>query len=108
MKILLVHNSYRSTAPSGENRVVDQESEALAALGHDVGSSNGTVTRSRTGRRWQKATLPARVVWNPASKRDLGAVLRRVPAGRRPRPQHVPAAESRPCCTRAGTPAYRS
>ena len=36
MKILLVHNTYRSTAPSGENRVVEQEGAALAALGHEV------------------------------------------------------------------------
>ena len=36
MRILLVHNRYRSGAPSGENRVVDQEGEALAALGHEV------------------------------------------------------------------------
>ena len=36
MKILLAHNRYRSGAPSGENRVVEQESAALAALGHEV------------------------------------------------------------------------
>ena len=36
MRILLVHNRYRSGAPSGENRVVDQEGEALAAIGHEV------------------------------------------------------------------------
>lgn len=36
MKILLIHNRYRSAAPSGENRVVDQEGEALAAQGHEV------------------------------------------------------------------------
>ena len=36
VKILQVHNRYRSAAPSGENRVVDQEREALAALGHEV------------------------------------------------------------------------
>ena len=36
MRILLVHNRYRSGAPSGENRVVDQEGEALEALGHEV------------------------------------------------------------------------
>ena len=33
MKIMLVHNRYRSNGPSGENRVVDQEGEALAAAG---------------------------------------------------------------------------
>ena len=36
MRILLVHSRYRSGAPSGENRVVDQEGEALEALGHEV------------------------------------------------------------------------
>ena len=36
MRILQIHNRYRSAAPSGENRVVDQEHEALAALGHEV------------------------------------------------------------------------
>ena len=33
MKILIVHNRYRPTAPSGENVVVDQESAALTASG---------------------------------------------------------------------------
>jgi hypothetical protein len=36
VKVLQVHNRYRSAAPSGENRVVDREGEALAALGHEV------------------------------------------------------------------------
>ena len=36
MKILIVHNRYRATAPSGENAVVDQESSALSTRGHDV------------------------------------------------------------------------
>ena len=36
MKILIVHNRYRPTAPSGENVVVDQESAALTSNGHDV------------------------------------------------------------------------
>ena len=34
MKIVLVHNRYRSAAPSGENRVVDQEGQALRDRGH--------------------------------------------------------------------------
>ena len=36
MKIVLVHNRYRSAAPSGENRVVDQEGQALRDRGHEV------------------------------------------------------------------------
>ena len=36
MKIMQVHNRYRSNMPSGENKVVDREAEALAAAGHQV------------------------------------------------------------------------
>ena len=36
MKILIVHNRYRPTAPSGEDVVVDQESSALLERGHEV------------------------------------------------------------------------
>jgi glycosyltransferase involved in cell wall biosynthesis len=36
MRILVVHSRYRSAAPSGENQVVDQETEALRRAGHDV------------------------------------------------------------------------
>ena len=36
MKIVVAHSRYRSAAPSGENRVVDQEIAALSALGHEV------------------------------------------------------------------------
>ncbi|WP_406057043.1 glycosyltransferase [Kribbella sp. NBC_00889] len=75
MKILLVHNRYRSTAPSGENRVVDQESEALTALGHEVRHFERHSDAIEDWPAWQKATLPARVVWNPASRRDLAAAL---------------------------------
>jgi glycosyltransferase involved in cell wall biosynthesis len=75
MKILLVHNRYRSTAPSGENRVVDQESAALTALGHDVRHFERHSDDIENWPAWQKATLPGRVVWNPASRRDLAAAL---------------------------------
>lgn len=85
MRILLVHNRYRSGTPSGENRVVDQEGEALTALGHEV---------MRFGRcsdeieQWsvpKKASLPARVVWSRETYRDLTAVLRE----QRPEVVHV-------------------
>jgi glycosyltransferase involved in cell wall biosynthesis len=78
MKILLVHNTYRSTAPSGENRVVEQEGEALAALGHQVETFGRLSDEIEDWPAWQKATLPARVIWNPTSKRDLAATLARV------------------------------
>lgn len=36
MRVLVVHNRYRSGIPSGENRVVDLEVEALRTAGHEV------------------------------------------------------------------------
>ena len=85
MRILLVHNRYRSGTPSGENRVVDQEGEALAALGHEVmrfERSNDKIGQWSVAK---KATLPARVIWSRETYRDLKAVLRE----RRPDVVHV-------------------
>jgi glycosyltransferase involved in cell wall biosynthesis len=76
MRILVAHSRYRSAAPSGENRVVDQETAALAALGHEVELFE---RRSDDIEGWptiRKAALPAAVVWNGAARRDLRAVLR--------------------------------
>ena len=76
MRILLVHNRYRSDSPSGENRVVDQEGEALAALGHEVmrfGRNSDEIAQWSLAK---KASLPARAVWSRETHRDLKAVLR--------------------------------
>jgi glycosyltransferase involved in cell wall biosynthesis len=76
MRILLVHNRYRSAAPSGENRVVDQEGEALEALGHQVmrfGRSSDEIDRWSVAK---KASLPVRTIWSRETGRDLKAVLR--------------------------------
>jgi glycosyltransferase involved in cell wall biosynthesis len=75
MRILLVHNRYRSGAPSGENRVVDQEGAALAALGHEVmpfGRSSDEIQQWSLAK---KASLPARSIWSRETYRDLKAVL---------------------------------
>jgi glycosyltransferase involved in cell wall biosynthesis len=76
MKILLVHNRYRSAAPSGENRVVDQEGEALAAQGHEVlrfGRNSDEIEQWSAAK---KASLPARAIWSRETYHDLRAVLR--------------------------------
>ena len=76
MRILLVHNRYRSAAPSGENRVVDQEGEALEALGHEVmrfGRSSDEIDQWSVAK---KASLPVRTIWSRETGRDLKAVLR--------------------------------
>jgi glycosyltransferase involved in cell wall biosynthesis len=77
MRILIVHNWYRSESPSGENRVVEEESRLLRAGGHEVHvhgpSSDDIATLDRTAR----ATLPLRVVWSSASKRELTRAIER-------------------------------
>jgi glycosyltransferase involved in cell wall biosynthesis len=78
MKIVVAHSRYRSVAPSGENRVVDQETAALAALGHQVELFE---RRSDDIEDWpaaRKAALPATVLWSGAARRDLREVLRSV------------------------------
>ena len=93
MRILLVHNRYRSAAPSGENRVVDQEGEALAALGHEVvrfGRSSDEIEQWSVAK---KASLPVRTIWSRETRHDLEAVLREHRPERRPRPQHVSSAQ---------------
>jgi glycosyltransferase involved in cell wall biosynthesis len=76
MRILLVHNRYRSAAPSGENRVVDQEAEALAALGHEVMRFGGSSDEIAQWPVAKKASLPVRTIWSHESHRDLKALLR--------------------------------
>jgi glycosyltransferase involved in cell wall biosynthesis len=76
MKVLVAHNRYRSGTPSGENRVVDTESDALTAAGHDVVRFE---MRSDDISGWplpRRATLAARVVWNQAAYRGLADTLR--------------------------------
>ncbi len=73
---MLVHNRYRSAAPSGENRVVDQESAALAALGHEVtrfGRSSDEIEHWPIAK---KALLPARSIWSTETSRAMKAALR--------------------------------
>ena len=76
MRVVLVHNRYRSAAPSGENRVVDQEAVALANLGHQVTRFERCSDEIERWPRAKQASLPARVVWSRDAHRGLGAVLR--------------------------------
>lgn len=76
MKVMLVHNRPRSGGPSGENRVADQESEALAEAGHQVirfGRDSDEIASWSLAR---KALLPVYLVWNSGTRKDLAAALR--------------------------------
>ena len=95
MKIMLVHNRCRSNGPSGENRVVDQEGEALAAAGNQVirfGRSSDEIEHWPVAK---KALLPARVVWSAETRRDLATALQIAQARRRPCAQHLSPAQRR-------------
>lgn len=76
LRVLVVHNRYRSEQPSGENNVVDQEVALLAGAGHDVGvferRSDEIASMSPLGR----AAVPLLVPWNPAVRAELAARLK--------------------------------
>lgn len=77
MKIMQVHNRYRSTAPSGENRVVDTEAAALAGIGHEVIRFERHSDDIEGWSRARKAALPGRVVWSAEAHHALAGELRR-------------------------------
>ncbi len=85
MRVLQVHNQYRSGTPSGENRVVDQEGQALAEAGNEVMRFGRNSDEIEHWSRTKRASLPARVVWSRETRRDLSAALRE----RRPDVVHV-------------------
>src|SRR5690625_2916219 len=76
MKILIVHGRYRSAAPSGENRVVDQEAKALSDAGHQVDRFERSSDDIAHWSAYEKAALPLRSVWNGPVRRDLAHELR--------------------------------
>jgi glycosyltransferase involved in cell wall biosynthesis len=75
MKVLVVHNRYRSGEPSGEDRVVDQENLALVEAGHDVIQFERYSDEIKQFSLLRKALIPAGVVWNPAAGHELGQTL---------------------------------
>lgn len=75
MKILIVHNRYRPAAPSGENAVVDQESAALRAAGHEVELLQRHSEEIASWSMLRRATLPARVLWSEESRRAVSRAL---------------------------------
>jgi len=75
MKILIVHNRYRPTAPSGEDAVVDQESSALSSRGHDVVLFQRHSDEIATWSPLRRATLPVRLLWSEQSRRSIADSL---------------------------------
>jgi glycosyltransferase involved in cell wall biosynthesis len=85
LSVLVVHNRYRSGQPSGEDRVVDQETALLSDAGHRVmrfeRRSDDIASMSPVG----KVAVPLQVPWNRSARADLARVL----AADRPDVVHV-------------------
>lgn len=80
-----MHSRYRSDAPSGENRVVDQESAALEDAGHAVALFQRSSDDIADWSLPRRAALPALSVTNP----EVSSALARTLARWRPDVVHV-------------------
>jgi glycosyltransferase involved in cell wall biosynthesis len=76
VKVLVVHNRYRSEQPSGENNVVDAEVTLLAEGGHQVSLFERRSDDIASMPLPRKAVVPLMVPWNPAVRKELAARLR--------------------------------
>jgi glycosyltransferase involved in cell wall biosynthesis len=78
MRILLVHNFYGSSAPSGENRVVLEERDLLRANGHDVVEHFTHSDSIPTGGLLPVIRAGLGVPWNPAALNRLRRRIEKV------------------------------
>jgi len=76
LRVLVVHNRYRTEQPSGEDTVVDQEVELLREAGHVVDRFERRSDDIASMSLPRKAMVPLTVPWNPAARTALGARLR--------------------------------
>jgi glycosyltransferase involved in cell wall biosynthesis len=75
-RVLVVHNRYRSVQPSGEDRVVDQETALLAGAGHHVSTFERRSDDIDTMSPARRLMVPLQVPWNPAVRAELTDRLR--------------------------------
>jgi len=76
MRILILHSRYLSGPVSGENRVVDDETELLRRQGHEVTVWNPSVEETATGNLMRAGV---ETIW---SRRASAEVRRRIEVGR--------------------------
>lgn len=78
MKVLLVHNRYRSSAPSGEDEAVGNERRMLESHGVQVSvfeRCNDDIDESSWA---SKAALAFNTIWSQRSRAELSNVLRNI------------------------------
>jgi glycosyltransferase involved in cell wall biosynthesis len=80
VRVLVVHNRYRSAQPSGENAVVEEETSLLRGAGATVEVLSVESDDIASWPLAKRLTLPGRVVWS----RDGARTVRRAIAGFRP------------------------
>ncbi|MFE4228299.1 glycosyltransferase family 4 protein [Arthrobacter sp. NPDC056886] len=79
MRVLLVHNRYRSDHPSGEDTVVEQERRLLEGAGHEVVEYTRRSDDIASMPATRKAELPLRVTWSLQDQAAMHAVLSKQP-----------------------------
>jgi glycosyltransferase involved in cell wall biosynthesis len=77
MRVLVVHNRYRSEMPSGENRVVDDEVQLLRDHGVDVDTYVRSSDEIADFGPLERLTLATRPIYSPQDVRDFTATLTR-------------------------------
>lgn len=75
LRILIVHNRYRSSSPGGEDRVVDQESFVLADAGHEVRRFERLNDEIERFSLLQKVSMPGQVLWSFSAANALVRAL---------------------------------
>jgi glycosyltransferase involved in cell wall biosynthesis len=76
MRVLVVHNRYRSEQPSGENNVVDAEVKLLHHGGVKVGRFERQSDDIASMSLPRKALVPLQVPWNRSARAELATRLR--------------------------------
>ncbi|GAA4673473.1 glycosyltransferase [Pseudonocardia yuanmonensis] len=85
LRVVVVHNRYRSSMPSGEDRVVDREIALLARAGHTVDLFERRSDDIAAMPLPRKALVPLQVPWNGGAQAELAHLLR----DRRPDVVHI-------------------
>jgi glycosyltransferase involved in cell wall biosynthesis len=76
MRVLIVHNRYRSEEPSGENAVVEQERSLLREADHNVTLLEVESDWIAGWSRLQRAKVPPGVVWSRSGARSVRDAVR--------------------------------
>jgi glycosyltransferase involved in cell wall biosynthesis len=85
MKVLIVHNRYRTSAPSGEDAAVRNEQRMLESRGVEVTTFDRCNDDIDSSTLQAKAALAAGTIWSQRSRSELARVVGRI----RPHVVHV-------------------